>query len=77
MVYAAYAGVSAFFGLGLEDDHVPTFWLLLEGLGFGWARQRLEGQQPGSEPKRIPELWALFEANPWRTSQQFFVQQLF
>ena len=24
-----YAGVPSFFGLGLEDGHVPTFWLLL------------------------------------------------
>ena len=24
-----YAGVPSFFGLGLEDGHVPSFWLLL------------------------------------------------
>ena len=24
-----YAGVPSFFGLGLEDGHVPTFWLLV------------------------------------------------
>ena len=24
-----YAGCPAFFGLGLEDGHVPTFWLQL------------------------------------------------
>ena len=24
-----HAGVPSFFGLGLEDGHVPTFWLLL------------------------------------------------
>ena len=27
-----YAGFPSFFGLGLEDGHVPTFWLLLYGL---------------------------------------------
>ena len=27
-----HAGVSSFFGLGLEGGHVPTFWLLLWGL---------------------------------------------
>ena len=24
-----FSKVPAFFGFGLEDDHVPTFWLLL------------------------------------------------
>ena len=24
-----YTGLPSFFGLGLEDGHVPTFWLLL------------------------------------------------
>ena len=25
-----YAGCPSFFGVGLEDGHVPTFWLLLQ-----------------------------------------------
>ena len=24
-----YAGFPSFFGLGLEDGHLPTFWILL------------------------------------------------
>ena len=30
-----HAGRPSFFGLGLEDGPVPTFWLLLQSLGKG------------------------------------------
>ena len=29
-----YAGVPSSFALGFEDDHVPTFWLLRDGMSL-------------------------------------------
>ena len=37
------AGCSSFFGVGLEDGHVPTFWLLLRGLLY--------------RPQQLPTVW--------------------
>ena len=33
-----YAGVASVFGLGLEDGHVPTVWLVLHAHTKGPAR---------------------------------------
>ena len=40
-----YAGVPCFVGLGLEDGHFPTFWLLLYEALMGYATLLLPGAQ--------------------------------
>ena len=34
------AGVSSCFGIGSEDGHVPTFWLLLECVSYLVSKSR-------------------------------------
>ena len=46
-----YAGVSSFFGLGLEDGHVLILWLLIQKWHSDVLSHRLSG--PGSATWRI------------------------
>ena len=49
-----YAGVPSFSALGLEDGHVPTFWLLLCTIGvlesrIGGSSESLRCSRPAAQ----------------------------
>ena len=55
-----YARFPSFFGLGLEDSHVPTFWLLLRTTADASSKGAdLEGMQGGVDKNEVLELSAL------------------
>ena len=48
-----YAGIPSFFGLGLEDGHVPTLWLLLYKVVKKFFMRKPDGVQWF---RRMPQL---------------------
>ena len=56
-----YVGFPSFFGLGLEDGHVPTFWLLLYvEIAGSFQKQgvlKMELFSQNGPQNRTPNLW--------------------